>query len=91
MGRYQVDFRGESKLLLVLSEFSKTQRYHLKNLAQLFQVAIHFYPGDPQLKILTGSFDTLIYLPSTKLDYYYVALISIDVYVTFGFSRSYLK
>ena len=36
-----------------LSDFSKTQlRYNLKTLAQPFQIAIHFHPGDPQLKTL---------------------------------------
>ena len=37
-GRYQVNFRIDTKLLLVLSDFSKTQRYNLKKLAQLFQM-----------------------------------------------------
>ena len=59
-GRYQVNFRINTKLLLVLSDFSKTQRYNLKKLAQLFQIAIHFHPGHPQLKTLTDSLDTLI-------------------------------
>ena len=59
-GRYQVNFRMDTKLLLVLSDFSKTQRYNLKKLAQLFQVAIHFHPGHPQLKTLTDSLDTLV-------------------------------
>ena len=48
-GRYQVNFRIGTKLLLVLSDFSKTQRNNLKTLAQLFQIAIHFHPGHPQL------------------------------------------
>ena len=39
----------------------KTQRYNLKTeLAQLFQIAIHFHPGRLQLKTLTDSLDTLI-------------------------------
>ena len=59
-GRYQVNFRIDTKLLLVFSDFSKTQRYNLKKLAQLFQIAIHFHPGHPQLKTLTDSLDTLI-------------------------------
>ena len=50
----------ETKLLLVLTDFSKTQRYNLKKLAQLFQIAIHFHPGHPQLKTLTDSLDTFI-------------------------------
>ena len=54
--RYQVNFRIDTKLLLVLSDFSKTQQYNLKTLAQLFQVAIHFHPGHPQLKTRTDSF-----------------------------------
>ena len=33
-GRYQVNFRINTKLLLVLSDFLKTQRYSLKTLAQ---------------------------------------------------------
>ena len=33
-GRYQVKFRINTKLLLVLSDFLKTQRYSLKTLAQ---------------------------------------------------------
>ena len=57
-GRYQVNFRINTQLLLVLSDFSKTQRYNLKTLAQLFQIAIHFHPGHLQLKTLTGSLDT---------------------------------
>ena len=85
-GRYQVNFRIDTKLLLLLSDFSKTQRYNLKTLVQLFQIAIHFHLGHPQLKILTDSLDTLTLLPSTKLDYYFVG--SIDAYKTFGFSRS---
>ena len=44
-------------------------------LAQLFQIAIHFYPGHPQLKILADSLDALIQLPSTKMDYYFVGYI----------------
>ena len=59
-GRYQVNFRIDTKLLLVLSDFSKTQRYNLKKLAQLVQIAIHFHPGHPQLKTLNDSLDTLI-------------------------------
>ena len=59
-GRYRVNFRLDTKLLLVLSDFSKTQRYNLKQLAQRFQIAIHFHPGHPQLKTLTDSLDTLI-------------------------------
>ena len=59
-GRYQVNFRIDTNLLLVLSDFSKTQRYNLKKLAQRFQIAIHFHPGHPQLKTLTDSLDTLI-------------------------------
>ena len=47
-------------LLLVLSDFSKTQRYNLKMLAQRFEIAIHFHPGHPKLKTLTNSLDTLI-------------------------------
>ena len=58
--RYQVNFRILTKLLPVLSDFSKTQRYNLKTLAQLFQIVIHFHPGHPQLKTLTDSLDTLI-------------------------------
>ena len=34
-GRYQVNCRIDTKLLLVLIDFSKTQRYNLKKLAQL--------------------------------------------------------
>ena len=45
-GRYQVNFRIDTKLLVVLRGFSKTQRYNLKKLAQLFQIAIHFHPGN---------------------------------------------
>ena len=52
--------KEDTKLLLVLSDFSKTQRYNLKKLAQYFQIAIHFHPGHPQLKTLTDSLDTLI-------------------------------
>ena len=59
-GRYQVNFRIDTKLLLVLGDFSKTQRYNLKTLAQPFQIAIYFHPGHPQLKTLTDSLDTLI-------------------------------
>ena len=59
-GRYQVNFQIDTKLLLVLCDFSETQRYNLKKLAQLFQIAIHFHPGHPQLKTLTESLDTLI-------------------------------
>ena len=44
---------------VVLSDFS-TERYNLKKLARLFQVAIHFHPGPSQLKTLIDSFDTLI-------------------------------
>ena len=44
-GRHQVNFRIDTKLLLVLGDFSKT---------------IHFHPGHPQLKTLTESLDTLI-------------------------------
>ena len=47
-GRYQVKFRIDTKLLLVLNDFSKTQRYNLKTLAQLFQIAIHFHPSHPR-------------------------------------------
>ena len=46
-GRYQVNFRIDTELLLVLSDFSKTHRYNLKKLAQLFQIAIHFHPCHP--------------------------------------------
>ena len=35
-GRYQVNFRIDTKLLPLLSDFSKTQRCNLKKLAQLF-------------------------------------------------------
>ena len=59
-GRYQANFRIDTKLLPVLSDFSKTQRYNLKKLPQLFQIAIHFHPVHPQLKTLTDSLDTLI-------------------------------
>ena len=59
-GRYQVNFRIDTKLLLVFSDFSKTQRYNLKMLAQLFQIAIHFHPCHPQLKTFTDSLDTFI-------------------------------
>ena len=59
-GRYQVNFRIDTKVLLVLSDFSKTQQYNLKKLPQLFQIAIHFHPGHPQLKTLTDSLDTLM-------------------------------
>ena len=58
--------------------FPRTQRYNLETLVQLFQIAVHFHPGHPQLKTLTDSLDTLILLPSTKLDYYFVG--SIDAY-----------
>ena len=58
-GRYQVNVRIDTKLLLVLSDFSKTQRCNLKTLAQLFQIAIHFHPCHPQLKTLTDSLDSL--------------------------------
>ena len=58
-GRYQVNFQIDTKQLLVLSDFSKTQRYNLKKLAQLFQIAIHFHPGHQQLKTLADSLDTL--------------------------------
>ena len=51
----------------------------MKKLAQLFQIAIHFHPGHPQLKTLNDSLDKLILLPSTKLDYYFVG--SIDAYL----------
>ena len=40
-------------IAIVLSDFSKTQRYNLKT----FQIAIHFHPCHPQLKILTDSLD----------------------------------
>ena len=56
-GRYQVNFRIDTNLLLVLSDFSRTQRYNLKKLGQ---IAIHFHPGHPQLKTLTDSLDTLL-------------------------------
>ena len=59
-GRYQVNFQMVTKLLLVLSDFSKTQRYNLKKLAHLFQIEIHFHPCHPQLKTFTDSLDTLI-------------------------------
>ena len=49
-GRYQVNFRIDTKLLLVLSDFSKTQRHNLKMLAQLVQIAIHFHLGHLQLR-----------------------------------------
>ena len=49
----QVNSRRESKLYLVFTDFSRTQRYNLKKMAQLFQVAIHFLPDHPQLKTLT--------------------------------------
>ena len=66
----------ETKPLLILSDFSNTQRCnYLKKLAQLFQIAIHFHPGHLQLTTLTDSLDTLIYLPSTKLDYYFAGSI----------------
>ena len=32
----------------------------MKKLVQLFEIAIHFHPGHPQLKALIDSFDTLI-------------------------------
>ena len=57
--KVQVNFRLDTKVLLVLSDFSKTQQYNLKTLAQLFQIAIHFHPGHPQLQTLTDSLDTL--------------------------------
>ena len=76
-GRYQVNFRIDTKLLLVLSDFSKTQRYNLQKLAQLFQIVIHFHPGHPQLKHLL-----IVWIPQTKLDYYF------DAYKIFGLSRS---
>ena len=38
----------------------KTKWYNLKKLAQLFQVAIHFHPGHPQLKTLTDSSNACI-------------------------------
>ena len=79
-------FRIDTRLLLVLSDFSKTQRYDLKTLGKLYQIAIHFHPGHPQLKTLNDSLDTLIQLPLTKLDYYFVG--SIDAYKIFGLSRS---
>ena len=82
----EVNFRIDTKILLVLSDFSKTQRYNLKKLAKLSQIAIHFHPGHPQLKTLTDSLDTLILLPSTKLDYYFVG--SNDAYKIFGLPRS---
>ena len=44
-GRYQVNFRINTKLLLALSDFLKTQRYSLKTL--------------PQFKKHTDSLDTL--------------------------------
>ena len=75
-GRYQVNFRIDTKLLLVLNDLSRTQRYNLKTLTQLFQIAIH--PSHPQLKTLTDSLDTL--------DFYFVD--SSDSYKTFGLSRS---
>ena len=61
-GRYQVHFRIDTKLLLVLSDFCTTRRYNLKTLAQLFQIAIHFHPGHSQLKTLTitNNLDTLV-------------------------------
>ena len=59
-GSYQVNFRIDTKLLLVLSDFSKTQQYNFETLAQLFQIAIHFHPDHPRLKTLTDSLDTLI-------------------------------
>ena len=45
--RYQVNFQIDTKVSLVLSDFSKTRRYNLKTLAQLFQITIHFHPGHP--------------------------------------------
>ena len=75
-GRCRVNYRIETKLLLVLNDFSKTQRY------QIFQITIHFHPSHSQLKTLTDSLDTLILLPSTKLDYYFVG--STDAYKIFG-------
>ena len=45
-GRYQVKFRIDTKLLLVLSDFSKTQRYNLKTLAQLLmRIRLLAYQG----------------------------------------------
>ena len=55
-----MNFLIDTNLLLVLSDFSKTQRHNLKKLAQRFQIAIHFHPGHPQLKTLNDSLDTLI-------------------------------
>ena len=43
-------------IILVLSDFSKTQRYSLKKLAQLFQIVIHFHPGHLQLKTLRAEY-----------------------------------
>ena len=79
-GRYQGNFRIDTKLLLVLSEFSKTQRYNLKKLAgQLFQIVIHFHPGHPQLKTLTDTLDIVTFNKTVG---------SIDAYKIFGLSRS---
>ena len=56
-GRCQVNFRIDTKLLLVLSDLFKTRRYNLKALAQIFQIAIHFHPDYPQLKTLIVTFN----------------------------------
>ena len=60
MSGYQVNFRLDTKLSLVLSDFSKTQRYNLKTLAQLFKIAIHFLPGHPQLKTLEFGYTYIV-------------------------------
>ena len=48
----------------ISSQFSNRHQtitsFNLKTLAQLFQIAIHFHPGHPQLKTITDSLDTLI-------------------------------
>ena len=47
-------FHSRNDPSIASSEFSisKKQRYNLKTLARLFQIAIHFHPGHPQLIIL---------------------------------------
>ena len=51
---------GEQIIQYILVIFIKRQRYNLKTLPQLFQVAIHFHPGHPQLKTLTLRSNALV-------------------------------
>ena len=55
------DFSWEEQIIIsFLGDFSKTHRKKLKKMAIFFQVAIHFNPGHPQLKIINTSFCALV-------------------------------